>query len=478
MDWTSSGSPVSAVALPTQRGSGDVDVSFGRRADVTTELALQKWGWRLEAAATTLLGLGVVYETPDVLVAMLALGVWLVGAYAPVRTVTTPLREELRTIVVASLVPMAMLAFGAALGVPSDEIGQGLLSVALPATLAATIRTLRWTFRAPVRVVAVGDRAFVAKAVSDLPRRARSRVVAAIVLEHQLSPHDLPVQILGVPTYTDLDLIARVAADYRGDLVLVDSREVAAQDFRRLTWALEGTRIAVGVNGFLSGVAPHRLRAGSLGRDSVLDVRPPRPPRLVRGVKGALDRALGLAALVLVSPLLVLTMLAVRCDSRGPAIFRQTRVGMHGERFTVYKLRTMHVGAEEAKHTLRHANEYDDVLFKMRRDPRVTRVGHLLRRSSLDELPQLVNVLRGEMSLVGPRPMVPSEVAEMRADSLRRLSVKPGLTGLWQVSGRSDLSWSDSIAFDLHYIDNWTLVGDAQIAARTVKAVLGAKGAY
>ena len=141
-------------------------------------------------------------------------------------------------------------------------------------------------------------------------------------------------------------------------------------------------------------------------------------------------------------------------------------------------MRTMVSDADELKHRLAEANEYDGVLFKMKRDPRVTRVGRFLRRSSLDELPQLLNVLRGEMSLVGPRPFLPSETAEMEPDNLRRLAVKPGMTGLWQVSGRSDLGWDESVALDTYYADNWTLGGDAEIAMRTVSAVVGAKGAY
>jgi lipopolysaccharide/colanic/teichoic acid biosynthesis glycosyltransferase len=134
--------------------------------------------------------------------------------------------------------------------------------------------------------------------------------------------------------------------------------------------------------------------------------------------------------------------------------------------------------ADGLKDDLKDVNEFDSVLFKMKDDPRITRVGRFLRRSSLDELPQLINVARGEMSLVGPRPYVPQEVAEMDGDTLRRHAVQPGITGLWQVSGRSDLSWEETSALDTYYADNWSLSGDAMIAVRTVKAVLGAKGAY
>jgi len=181
---------------------------------------------------------------------------------------------------------------------------------------------------------------------------------------------------------------------------------------------------------------------------------------------------------VLVSPLLLAMSVAVRLDSPGKAFFAQTRVGYHGRQFKVYKMRTMVENAEQIKADLAEDNEYDGILFKMKSDPRITRIGAMLRKSSLDELPQLVNVLRGEMSLVGPRPSLPNEVEDLDSDTLRRLAVRPGITGLWQVSGRSDLSWQEAAALDTYYADNWSLVGDLSILLRTVRAVLSGKGAY
>jgi lipopolysaccharide/colanic/teichoic acid biosynthesis glycosyltransferase len=194
-------------------------------------------------------------------------------------------------------------------------------------------------------------------------------------------------------------------------------------------------------------------------------------------VKATIDFVLAGALLAFLSPLLLLLMLAVRLDSRGPAVFRQVRVGKDGRHFVVLKLRTMCCNAEQLKASLQDANECDDVLFKIRRDPRITRIGALLRRSSLDELPQLVNVLRGEMSLVDPHPALPDEVARMDADALRRFNVKPGMTGLWQVSGRSNLGWAEAKALDTYYADNWTVLGDLSILLRTAKAVVTADGA-
>lgn len=177
--------------------------------------------------------------------------------------------------------------------------------------------------------------------------------------------------------------------------------------------------------------------------------------------------------------MLLLLALAVRFDSRGPALSRQQRVGADGRTFTMYKLRTMHVGSEALLEELTARNDATDgVLFKIRADQRVTRVGRTLRRFSLDELPQLLNILRGDMSVVGPRPPLPHEVEKYALEVHRRLLVRPGLTGLWQISGRSDLSWDESVRLDLHYVENWSLALDALIVWKTLGAVLHRRGAY
>jgi lipopolysaccharide/colanic/teichoic acid biosynthesis glycosyltransferase len=184
--------------------------------------------------------------------------------------------------------------------------------------------------------------------------------------------------------------------------------------------------------------------------------------------------------LILGAPVLLAIALLIRLSpgAGGPAIFRQERVGKHGRTFVIYKFRTMYVHAEERLAELIDRNETDGKLFKMRDDPRVTGVGRWLRRLSLDELPQLLNVLKGDMSLIGPRPPLAREVAGYPSDMRRRLVVKPGLTGLWQVSGRSDLSWEESIRLDLSYVENWSLAMDLAILARTLSAVIRRSGAY
>jgi exopolysaccharide biosynthesis polyprenyl glycosylphosphotransferase len=202
------------------------------------------------------------------------------------------------------------------------------------------------------------------------------------------------------------------------------------------------------------------------------------PVARVSWLKRVFDLLVGALALLGLAPLMLAIAIAIKLDSPGPIFFRQERVGKDGTRFRMIKFRSMRVDADRLKATLRTSNEVTGPLFKMKNDPRVTRVGRLLRRSSLDELPQLFNVLIGEMSLVGPRPPVPSEVAEYEDWAMGRLRAMPGMTGLWQVSGRSDVPFHDMVRLDLHYIRNWSLWLDLEIIARTVPAVLGNRGAY
>lgn len=207
-------------------------------------------------------------------------------------------------------------------------------------------------------------------------------------------------------------------------------------------------------------------------------VRPRDGERLTRAVKAGFDRVAAALGLVLLAPVLIALGLAVRLTTPGPALFVQTRVGRDGKPFRMVKFRTMHHGAEALVGHLLPLNEAAGPLFKLRNDPRVTRLGRFLRRHSIDELPQLFNVLSGSMSLVGPRPSLPGEVASYDAAARRRLSVKPGLTGLWQISGRSDLGWHESLSLDLQYIERWSLTLDLGVLLRTARAVVRARGAY
>jgi len=185
-----------------------------------------------------------------------------------------------------------------------------------------------------------------------------------------------------------------------------------------------------------------------------------------------------LAALAVTLPILAVTAIAIKISSRGPVFYSSERIGIDGEPFPMLKFRTMVPGADKQLPSLLYANESDGLLFKIRNDPRITPVGRVLRRFSIDELPQFINVLRCEMSVVGPRPPLRREVEAYDCEVLRRLLVKPGITGLWQVSGRSDLSWNEAVRLDLSYVDNWSMVGDLVIIAKTLRAVLQHNGAY
>ena len=243
--------------------------------------------------------------------------------------------------------------------------------------------------------------------------------------------------------------------------------------------ALEATSARLVVAPGLQDVVPGRMRGLPVthGWSGLIDVRL-RRVRLV--TKDIADRVAAALLLVIAGPVLLAAAAAVRLDSPGPAFYTQVRVGERGRHFTMFKLRSMYIDADARRAAVVAAggDAGNKVLFKDRQDPRITRVGRVLRRTSLDELPQLLNVVRGDMSLVGPRPALPQEVAEYDAEARRRLLVKPGLTGLWQVSGRSDLSWDSTVALDRHYVENRGGQLDVEILASTLKAVVGGRGAY
>jgi exopolysaccharide biosynthesis polyprenyl glycosylphosphotransferase len=292
---------------------------------------------------------------------------------------------------------------------------------------------------------------------------------------------ELPPQLRTVPVVEGLDRAAETARRAGADTVIVLAcPELDGPRMRRLGWQLEADEIELVVASALVEVAGDRTTIRPVDGLPMLHVEHPRltgPRWLVKGLFDRLSAALGL---LLLAPVLAACALAIKLDRNapGPVLFRQTRVGRHGRLFGIYKFRTMRCDAEDLLAQLHARNEHDGVLFKVRQDPRISRVGRVLRRYSLDELPQLVNVLRGEMSLVGPRPPLPSEVAAYPSDMRRRLMVRPGLTGLWQVSGRSDLPWEEAMRLDLRYVENWTLTLDLIILMRTGSAVLRASGAY
>jgi exopolysaccharide biosynthesis polyprenyl glycosylphosphotransferase len=266
--------------------------------------------------------------------------------------------------------------------------------------------------------------------------------------------------------------------ELRADTIAVcGSASTEPGELRRLAWQLEGTGVDLLVAPQLTDIAGPRVHIRPVEGLPLLHVEEPKLSGLAWLVKNLMDRFLAALLLVVLLPLFAIISLMIWFSDRGPAFFRQTRVGREGKTFRVIKFRSMYEDAEERQAHLDALNESDGLLFKMKDDPRITPVGRFLRKTSLDELPQLINVLRGEMSLVGPRPL-PADDGDFLGDVRRRLLVRPGMTGLWQVSGRSELSWDDAVRLDLYYVDNWSLAFDLVILWRTVGVVFGRKGAY
>lgn len=274
------------------------------------------------------------------------------------------------------------------------------------------------------------------------------------------------------------DLVEVVRSSDAQAVLVADRAAVSVDMLRQLAWQVEGTGVTLFVVPDVTDVAGPLVAIRPVSGLPILTVEEPELGGARRLLKDAFDRTFAVVVLLLLLPVLVLIGVAIRLTSAGPALFKQVRVGLRGERFVLWKFRTMTVDAEELRSALLHRNEHDGVLFKIRDDPRVTPLGRLLRRWSADELPQLWNVIRGEMSIVGPRPPLPCEVENYSSRVRRRLLVKPGLTGLWQISGRAGLPWEEAVRLDLHYVENWSPSLDMTILARTVSAVLRRRGAY
>jgi exopolysaccharide biosynthesis polyprenyl glycosylphosphotransferase len=286
-------------------------------------------------------------------------------------------------------------------------------------------------------------------------------------------------QLDGVPVVGPLTEVAgRVRRDGYRVVAVTPDPHWSPDRLQRLAWNLEGSDAEMVVAPVLMEVAGPRLHVDAVLGIPLLRVSMPAFTGGRRAVKGIVDRLGAAILLLLFAPLMLLVGLLVVVDSRGGAFYRQRRVGKGGREFTIVKFRTMVAGADRARAGLADRNEGAGLLFKIRRDPRVTRVGAVLRRYSIDELPQLLNVLTGSMSLVGPRPPLPEESAAYGPDIRRRLLVKPGLTGLWQVSGRSDLPWEEAVRLDLRYVEDWSLALDTVILWKTLRAVVQGQGAY
>ncbi|MGH4006570.1 MAG: sugar transferase [Pseudonocardiaceae bacterium] len=327
-------------------------------------------------------------------------------------------------------------------------------------------------------VLAVGTEDSVANLITRTRRATHHGWAVTAACTPSGAGTDGGSSILDVPVVGDLDSVAKVAGNGRHRVVSVaQSPGWTSRRLHHLAWDLEGTGAELVVDPGLMEIAGPRLHVAAVDGLPLLRLTEPAFTGLPWVIKAMIDRLVAGLLLLVIAPVLVALAIAVRSDG-GPVFYRQSRVGQHGKLFPMIKFRSMVVNADQRQSELANDNEGSGPLFKLREDPRVTRVGALLRKYSLDELPQLFNVLAGSMSLVGPRPPLPEEVAVYCRDAQRKLLVKPGMTGLWQISGRSDLSWEESIRLDLRYVENWSLALDILIMWKTIGAVLGGKGAY
>ena len=399
--------------------------------------------------------------------------------------------EEYRRVVSASFWTFGIIAIANLLA--KIFIARGYLAVALPVgTLGLLASRILWRYyiagkralgKYQTTVLAIGDRKGVSRLAQELTRNPRDGyvVVGAGIPGYgpsrgkTLLVHGREIPILGDETHA-LAAIAHCGAD---TVALTGTERFGAEGIRQLMWRLETMDVDLVVAPGVMDVAEGRLALRPVAGFPLLHVEKPQYQGAKCFQKRAFDFCFALAALIGTSPLLIASAIAIKLTSKGPVFYPSERIGLDGKPFTMMKFRTMVDDADSQIESLLHLNDSPGgVLFKIRQDPRVTVVGKILRRFSIDELPQFINVLKQDMSVVGPRPPLMREVAKYNGDVKRRLLVKPGVTGLWQVNGRSDLPWDESVRLDLSYVDNWSMASDLLLIAKTLKAVLASDGAY
>ena len=366
---------------------------------------------------------------------------------------------------------------------------QFVLLVGLPVGLLALLIT-RWAWRNWLgaqrvhgrftsRTLVVGDKDDVEYVVRTLHPIGASgyQVVGATLLDG--NARDVEIDGARFPVLGNVNTVASVATELGADTIIVASRPDGDPEFiKKLSWQLEGTASELVLSSRLTDVAGPRISFAPVEGLPLIQVQIPAYEGGRHLLKRALDVTVATLALIPIGLVSLVLVPLIKLDSPGPALFFQDRVGRDGRRFKIVKFRSMKTDAEQQLAALKEQNEGAGLLFKMKDDPRVTRVGRVLRKLSLDELPQFWNVLTGDMSVVGPRPPLPSEVTAYDGTVFRRLYIKPGITGLWQVSGRSDLSWDESVRLDLRYVENWSVMNDLQIMWRTAKVMVRPSGAY
>lgn len=432
--------------------------------------------------AVTLSGAAIVWAPP---LAAACWGAALLASHGYARDHVGVGAEELRSVFKATTIIVVLVAIVVAVTSNQLLLNLVLLTVPLAAAWSLVIRfgARRVLHRRQAqgknlrRVILVGSVHRTKELIHLTEREPHCglRSVGVCVPADDLeTAHALGLPVLG--TLADAAQLVRQGAC---DAVAVTSGELTGNDFlRRLAWSLEGTPVDLLVHPGLVEVAGPRMHIRPYQGLPLLQIDQPHFSGWRRIFKRIFDLTATTLGLLVISPVLLAIAVAVKAHDRGPIIFRQRRVGIDGKPFTMYKFRSMCTDAEDRLAQLHARNEGAGPLFKLKEDPRVTPIGRVLRKYSLDELPQLFNVLAGDMSLVGPRPPLQTEVDEYGLDARRRLLVQPGVTGLWQVSGRSLLSWEETVRLDLRYVENWTLTFDLLILWKTVFAVAGQRGAY
>ncbi len=393
--------------------------------------------------------------------------------------------DEYKRVTNAGLITAGLIGVGCYLAKYDLARGFFLLTFAIgiPALVIGRLALRRAVHRArkagalQYRVVIVGTPGHVDEIAGVLRRETwlGYHVVGALTPDAQREV-ETPS---GIPIIGGTDEITWSVITARANLLFFAGGAVeSAGELRRIAWALEKEDVQVVVAPSVTEVSGGRVNFRPVGGLPLIHVDPPRSGEAASWGKRGFDVLGSLVLLMVFSPLFLVAAARIKIHDRGPVLFSQERVGKDGMLFSCLKFRSMVIDAEAKLAELHEQNGYESGLFKLKNDPRITKPGVWLRKYSLDELPQLVNVLRGDMSLVGPRPPLPLEVAAYERDTNRRLDVRPGLTGLWQVSGRSDLSWDETIRLDLYYVDNWSMLQDLNILVKTLGAVMRTDGAY
>jgi exopolysaccharide biosynthesis polyprenyl glycosylphosphotransferase len=486
--------PAEAVAIPEQLPAWQQECSrrlvIADLLGVVLAVGLAQWlrfgGWE---------GIDQAYKYSNYLVVSVAIAViWMLALsinHSRSPRIIGSGAEEYRRVWVATAAVFGGIAIISMLF--KLEIARGYLMIALPAGIIflglgrwvgrrLVVRARKKYGRCITRVVVVGSASAVRDLTKSLAREEWSEYeVVGACIPGPISRTELHVPGVGaIPTFGDeTNVVGAVTATNSQAVAITATERLDGRGIRNLSWELEKLNIDLLVSPGVVDVAGPRLQMRPVAGLPLIHVEKPAYHGAKRFQKRSFDIIFSSAVLLCGLPVLVALAIAIKLTSKGPIFYRQERIGLDGEPFEMIKFRTMVDGADSMRAELAELNESDGgVLFKMRSDPRITPVGRFLRKYSLDELPQFINVFKRDMSVVGPRPPLAGEVKSYDDYAKRRLLVRPGITGLWQVSGRSDLSWEDSVRLDLFYVENWSMISDLLIAVKTLRAVLSHSGAY